>query len=143
MNALFVGWETKMKKLAFAIVLCATLGSSSAFAQTALPSTRPNLVSVQQDAVLSSKLIGLDVYDGANDKVGVITDLILEKSDLAGYILSVGGLLGVGDHYVAVSPGSIGYAYNDADKKWKATINVTKDDLKAAPQFFYEGKFKR
>ena len=49
----------------------------------------------------------------------------------------------MGEHYVAVSPSSVGLAYNDADKKWRATINVTKDQLKAAPQFAYDGKFKR
>ena len=84
----------------------------------------------------------MNVYDGANANVGEIKDLVIEKGMLAGYILSVGGFLGMGEHYVAVSPSTIGLAYNDTDKKWKATINATKDELKAAPQFNYDGKFK-
>lgn len=112
-------------------------------AQTAVPATAAKVMPVSASASLSYNLIGLDVYDGAAAKVGEIKDLVIEKGMLAGYILSVGGFLGMGEHYVTVSPSTVGLAYNETDKKWKATINATKDELKAAPQFKYEGKFKR
>ena len=88
-------------------------------------------------------VIGPHVRIGAGTTVGEIKDLVLVNNQLAGYILSVGGFLGMGEHYVAVTPGTVGLAYNEADKKWKGTINATKDELKAAPQFTYDGKFKR
>ena len=132
-----------MRKLVLALVSLSLLGSSAAFAQTAVPATATKMINVPSNATLSYNLIGLNVYDGANTSVGEIKDLVIEKSTLVGYILSVGGFLGMGEHYVAVSPSSVGLAYNDADKKWRATINVTKDQLKAAPQFAYDGKFKR
>lgn len=51
----------------------------------------------------SSKLIGVNVYNDANDKVAEIEDIIIDKSGkVANVILSVGGFLGVGEHYVAV-----------------------------------------
>jgi hypothetical protein len=62
---------------------------------------------------------------------------------MASYILSVGGFLGMGTHYVAVSPASLAITWNETDKKWNARINATKDQLKAAPQFKYEGRFAK
>lgn len=138
-----------MRTLALALAASAafaagpTLVGPPAFAQTAVPAPGAKTMRVPPDATLSYNLIGLNVYDGANADVGEIKDLVIERGQLAGYILSVGGFLGMGEHYVAVSPGTIGLAYNDTDKKWKATINATKDELKAAPQFAYEGRFKR
>ena len=34
-------------------------------------------------------------------------------------------------------------SYNEIDRKWKATMNTSKEMLKAAPEFKYDGKFKR
>ena len=132
-----------MRKFAYALIATSALMSGAAIAQTAVPAPGAKVMTVPQTATLSYNLIGLDVYDGANAKVGEIKDLVIERGALAGYILSVGGFLGMGEHFVAVSPSTIGLAYNESDKKWKATINATKDELKAAPQFKYDGKFKR
>src|SRR5450631_883629 len=52
----------------------------------------------------SSKLIGVDVYNEANEKVGDVQELILDKSGkIENVVLGVGGFLGMGEHYVAVS----------------------------------------
>ena len=49
------------------------------------------------------KLAGVDVYNEANEKIGDINDVILDKSGKAEkVILGVGGFLGMGEHYVAV-----------------------------------------
>ena len=132
-----------MRKLAYALVAFSAITSATALAQTPVPAPGANVMTVPQDATLSYNLIGLNVYDGANANVGEIKDIVIEKGQLIGYILSVGGFLGMGEHYVAVTPGTVGLAYNATDKKWNATINATKDELKAAPQFVYDGKFKR
>jgi PRC-barrel domain len=129
------------KRFAFGLAAAAVMATAS-FAQTTTPSPTAQYSSVSSDAVLSYNLIGLNVQDGANNTVGQIKDLVLEKGQLAGYILSVGGFLGMGEHYVVVQPASIGLTWDQSDKKWKATINATKDELKAAPEFKYEGKFK-
>ena len=124
-----------MKKISGLLVAVALLAPTASFAQSAMPATDTKVITVPQDATLSYNLIGLNVYDGANANVGEIKDLIIEKSQLAGYVLSVGGFLGMGEHYVAVGPNAVGLTYNATDKKWKAAINLTKDQLKAAPQF--------
>jgi sporulation protein YlmC with PRC-barrel domain len=52
----------------------------------------------------SSKLIGVDVYNAANEKIGDIEELILDKSGkIEHVVLGVGGFLGMGEHYVAVA----------------------------------------
>jgi hypothetical protein len=51
----------------------------------------------------ASKLVGVNVYNDSNDKIGDINDVILDKSGKAAMvILGVGGFLGMGEHYVAV-----------------------------------------
>ena len=52
----------------------------------------------------ASKLAGVNVYNEANEKIGDINDVILDKSGkAANVILGVGGFLGMGEHLVAVS----------------------------------------
>lgn len=52
----------------------------------------------------ASKLAGVNVYNAANEKIGDINDVILDKSGkAASVVLAVGGFLGMGEHYVAVS----------------------------------------
>ncbi|OYY26724.1 MAG: photosystem reaction center subunit H, partial [Azorhizobium sp. 35-67-15] len=52
------------------------------------------------------------------------------------------GFLGMGERYVIVRPNAVQIAYSEADKKWSAMMNATKDQLKAAPEFKYEGRWK-
>ena len=52
----------------------------------------------------ASKLVGVNVYNDANEKIGDINDVILDKSGkVENVILGVGGFLGMGEHYVAVA----------------------------------------
>ncbi len=117
----------------------ATLPLTAALAQAANPAPAVQFTKPQSDAVLSKDLIGLNLYNGANQDVGEIKDLVLDNGALKGYILSVGGFLGMGTHYVAVSPSSIAVNYDANDKKWQGKINATKDQLKSAPEFTYQG----
>ena len=87
---------------------------------------------------LSSNVIGLDVYNEEKRNIGTIKDIALDANGLNGYIVNVGGFLGMGDHYVVVRPSAIGF--NDKDNKWHATMNVNADQLKAAPEYKYSSK---
>jgi len=52
----------------------------------------------------ASKLVGVDVYNEANEKIGDINEMILDKSGkVTNVIIGVGGFLGMGEHYVAVA----------------------------------------
>ena len=67
------------------------------------------------------------------------TDIeICDTVRLNGYIVSVGGFLGMGDHYVVVRPSAINFDVKD--NKWHAPMNANADQLKAAPEYKYSGK---
>ena len=51
----------------------------------------------------ASKLISLNVYNAQNEKIGDITQLMLDKSGkIDSVVIGVGGFLGMGQHDVAV-----------------------------------------
>ena len=89
--------------------------------------------------MLSSKVVGTDIHNSANQDIGTIKDVAYSGANIKAYILAVGGLLGVGDHYVAVNPSAIHLSYDGNAKTWHATMNATADQLKAAPEFKYMG----
>jgi sporulation protein YlmC with PRC-barrel domain len=123
-----------------AILLALALGAATsvAVAQTAV--TR--FVSMQSGDMLSSNVVGLDVYDNANTNIGKVQDIAFDSTKtVKAYVLSVGGFLGMGKHYVAVDPDAVKIKYDGNDKKWHANMNATKDELKAAPEFKYEGQW--
>ena len=92
---------------------------------------------VPAKAELTSKVVGLDVYNNANQNIGTIKDVAYNGTSLNGYIIGVGGFLGMGDHYVAVRPSAIKLSYDAKDKKWHASMDANADQLKAAPEFKY------
>jgi hypothetical protein len=99
-------------------------------------------VSISQNEKLSSNLVGLDVYNASNQDIGQIKDLAVGPAGrTTAYIVSVGGLLGVGTHYVAINPSDIKVSYNTSDQKWHATTAATSDQLKSAPEFQYTGRW--
>jgi sporulation protein YlmC with PRC-barrel domain len=51
----------------------------------------------------SSKMIGLNVYNNANEKIGDINEILLDPAGkVAGVVIGVGGFLGMGEHDVLV-----------------------------------------
>lgn len=120
-----------------------TLIGSIAHAQTAETTTTETFVAVQPTDVLSYNLIDRDVTNNAGDTIGEIKDLVISGGNLSGYIVSVGGFLGMGEHYVMVNPKAVKITYNENDKKWTAVMNATKEELQKAPEFKYEGRWQR
>lgn len=83
----------------------------------------------------ASKLIGTNVYNLANENVGEVEDLIIDNGKtVKAVVISVGGFLGIGDHNIAVQPGSV-ILSERTDGSARVVINTTKDDLKKAPAF--------
>jgi PRC-barrel domain protein len=123
--------------LFIAVPAFALAGVAGSFAQSA-----SDTISVDGADRLSTNVVGLEVYDGQKNDVGKIQDIVWsDGKTLKGYILSVGGFLGLGTHYVAVDPAVVAVVYDADNKKWRATTTVTKDELKAAPEFKYEGQW--
>src|ERR1700728_1832028 len=95
--------------------LAAALLTTALFACTASAQTTSNKTAADRAASESaashregewraSKLVGVNVYNEANEKIGDINDVILDKAGkVENVILGVGGFLGMGEHYVAVA----------------------------------------
>src|SRR5262245_59701159 len=81
----------------------------------------------------ASKVIGAAVVNDANETVGKVDDIII-GADLRPYVvLSVGGFLGVGNKLVVLPCEQL----NTTNSKLSLP-GVTKDALKALPDFKYE-----
>jgi sporulation protein YlmC with PRC-barrel domain len=160
-----------------------SLMSSAALAQTAQPNNGPAATTVpgtvpttvtstkwmSQEAAgqwRTSKMIGLNIYNDANEKIGSISELIVDRSgQLEAVVVGVGGFLGMGEHDVAVPYGQIHWVYQPVASSGPGTtpmttgaastanrnaedprsypdhavLNMTKEQLKTAPAF----KFSR
>ena len=96
--------------------------------------------SVPANDELSSKVVGLDVYNNDHQNIGTIKDVAYNGTSVSGYILGVGGFLGMGDHYVAVHPSAVKLGYDTKDSKWHATMDANAGQLKSAPEYKYPSK---
>ena len=108
----------------------------------------------------ASKLIHMNVYNGQNEKIGDIKELMLDKSGkVTNVAIGVGGFLGMGERDVAVkfdqlkwsnepvkstssaASSTTGSAQSqpNRDRNYPdhAMLDATKDQLKAMPQFDY------
>jgi sporulation protein YlmC with PRC-barrel domain len=157
----------KSKYLAAALLGTALL-TGAAFAQNATTDrSNVNTAVHKEGQWRSSKLIGVNVYNDNNEKIGDINELIIDKSGkVDDVVLGVGGFLGMGEHDVAVKFGELKWvdapvksttssnttrgdttttgaasntAANTKDRNYPdhAVLNATKDQLKSMPEFKY------
>jgi hypothetical protein len=114
----------------------------------------PKFIQTQgADKWVFSRFKGTDVLGPDNAKVGSITDLLFDHSGkIDGLIVGVGGFLGIGEKNVAIDmsafqvvpygsggtsgPASAAIADNDPTHV-NLKVSLTKDELKAAPDFEY------
>ncbi|NEU13601.1 PRC-barrel domain containing protein [Methylobacterium sp. BTF04] len=103
---------------------------------------RPTFVVQNPSDMVTSKLVGLTIQNGANETIGEIADVVLdEKSTVKSWVVGVGGFLGIGTKYVAIDPSALKLSRVDS-ATLKATIDTNKDQLRAAPEYIYLGKTK-
>jgi hypothetical protein len=119
------------------VLLAAPVLAQSNSATTGNAPADAKFSTVSKDEMFSSKLKGLTVTNQKDESIGDITDLAIKNHQVDALILSVGGFLGMGEHYVAVSPTSVNLRYDAKNDKWLASMNTTKEALKAAPEFKY------
>lgn len=85
----------------------------------------------------AANLIGMNVVNNANDKVGTINDLMIDMSN--GHVryaaLSVGGLAGIGDSMYAVAWNQFRWKHNAQDDKNELVLNVDPNLLKDVKGF--------
>jgi sporulation protein YlmC with PRC-barrel domain len=157
-----------MKKFLVAGLLASTI-VLPALAQNAKPAApaASETTATHADVWRSSKLIGVNVYNDKNEKLGDINEILLDKTGkVDGIVIGVGGFLGLGEHDIKVEMSKLkfvdepmrnaatpaksdnttgsnanGNTAKTARDHWypdHAVLNgATKESLKALPQFKY------
>ena len=128
-----------LRKLALSASVLALAGSL-AVAQAETMTNSPSGRSIAAPSSLStmhwlaSDIYKADVYDNAENKIGVVTDLIMDTSgNVTTAVVGVGGFLGAGKKDVAVPFKDLKVMSRDG-KDW-LVLNQTKDQLKMAPAY--------
>jgi len=170
--------EVTMKRFHLITLGAATLLSTTVLAQQSPPAPAPtpspttnattNVAPMKHTGEWrASKVIGLDIYNSQNEKIGDINEILIDKDGkVAGYVVGVGGFLGMGEHDVLVKMDQIKFVSETVkrsesassttrsdvrpstdrrvertvDEKWypdHGIMNATKDQLKALPEFKY------
>jgi sporulation protein YlmC with PRC-barrel domain len=100
---------------------------------TAIAVPADELVILSKGWSATKQIIGKDVYNDKNEKVGVVNDLIIAPDKAVSYaIIGAGGFLGMGEHDVAIRVNNFKLA------EGKITLpGATKEAVKAMPAFEY------
>jgi sporulation protein YlmC with PRC-barrel domain len=128
-----------LNKLALSASVLALAGSLAvAQAETMTnPSTGRSIASPSSLSTmhwLASDIYKADVYDNAENKIGVVTDLIMDNGgNVTTAVVGVGGFLGAGKKEVAVPFKDLKVVSRDG-KDW-LILNQTKEQLEAAPAY--------
>lgn len=84
--------------------------------------------------VRAHEIIGMPVSGRDNAQIGEIRDLIFDRQNrLIGFVLSTGGVLGIGTRDVAVPPDAIRFQGVPGERT--AHIAMTESELAGAPEF--------
>ncbi|MDE1158469.1 MAG: PRC-barrel domain-containing protein [Neorhizobium sp.] len=94
-------------------------------------------VEIKDTDLVTSKLVGVEIYNKQNDDIGKISDVVIGNGkSVIGIVASVGGFLGMGTSYVVLDPASV--ALNNDNGTWKAYVDTNKDALSKAPKLDYD-----
>jgi hypothetical protein len=105
-------------------------------AEGAAPPADMEFLQVQEEAqfLANDEVIGADVHNEMDEKVGSIADLVMDQDQkLVGVVLSVGGFLGIGEKWVAVPVEQIDFP--SAEQPARLLAAVTEEQLTNAPDF--------
>jgi sporulation protein YlmC with PRC-barrel domain len=142
-----------LKTGASVVALMLVLGVAGAVAQTTAPQQRPapgapsaaevpkmpvtgQIVVQDANTILAKEFIGLTVYAPDKEKIGKISDLILSKDakTVEGFVIGVGGFLGIGEKSVALKMDRLKVNHDPQDGL-QLTMDVKKEELANAPSF--------
>jgi hypothetical protein len=134
----------KTEVSAAALALALMCGAAAA-QQVAPPEMRPEkprtpvagqIVAQPEESVLARDVIGQTVTAPDNTKIGTVSDLVLSKDgrSVEGFVIGVGGFLGIGEKNVALKMDELKMA-PAADGSVRLTADLKKDELANAPAF--------
>ncbi|MBN8956886.1 MAG: PRC-barrel domain-containing protein [Rhizobiales bacterium] len=97
------------------------------------PAPEPSAVVI--DKQYAQGLLGKEVRSAANEDMGRVVDVIVDRSGgVRAAIIDFGGFLGVGSRKIAVDWSVLNFAAI-ADKRSVVMLALTRDQVKAAPEY--------
>ena len=136
--------------VAAALLATPALAQTTTAPQTGAPAATTTMNQAATGQWRASKLIGVDVYNNQNEKLGEISELIMNSNgQIAGAVIGVGGFLGMGERDVMVPLSQLRFtnegtsttgSARDGERRWypeRAVMNTNKDQLKGMPEFKY------
>jgi hypothetical protein len=95
------------------------------------------MTTVPTDGATVTNYYKQSVYDPSGNKVGDVSDLIVEKGGrITAAMVGVGGFLGIDEKNVAIAFDAL--RASRKNNVWHLTVNTTKDELERAPGFRYD-----
>ncbi|WP_425426624.1 PRC-barrel domain-containing protein [Alkalimonas amylolytica] len=95
---------------------------------------RGHISSAPSDGMHASNLIGTNVRTNDNEDIGSVDDLVIDDNGrVVAILVSVGGFLGMGQKDVAIGWDNV--TRSGSSDKQELRVDVTRDDLRAAPTF--------
>ena len=120
--------------------LLASVAIFPAFAQSnppapAAPAASTMTAPVTQSGVWrASKLIGVNVYNDQDEKLGDISEILLDKSGkVEGVVIGVGGFLGMGEHDIKVDISKLMFVDEPVKTSATTTTSTTGTGLTTRP----------
>ena len=128
-----------MKRILAVALLGTAMIGGAAFAQSTQPADRaaPAATAAHStDAKMAfkgnwraSKLMGLNVYNENNEKLGDINELLIDKSGkINAVVIGIGGFLGMGEHDIAVSMDKLKFVEEPVRTSSTSTTTTTARD---------------
>ena len=89
----------------------------------------------QAEEMLASTLLGTSVYNGENQSLGEINDILFDADgQLRTVVIGVGGFLGIAERDVAVPWKALGVS-QDENQDLMLRLDVSREQLENAPEF--------
>jgi len=115
-------------------LLATTLLSGLAFAQSTTPTPNSTATTVAPKSPSgqwrASKVIGVNIYNEQDEKLGAISEVILDPAGkVTGYVVGVGGFLGIGERDILVEPTKIKFV----NEPVRSVSNTTGNPPAGAP----------
>ena len=120
------------------MAMMGTFGAGAAYAQTTPPVNAEQKATIGKtmpaQGTTASKLIGRNVQNNQNETIGEIKSIYLNKDGKVDSVMvGVGGFLGMGEREVRLAWKDLHITNNGE----KVTVDMTKDQLKAQPEYKY------
>jgi sporulation protein YlmC with PRC-barrel domain len=89
-----------------------------------------------QEQLTADTLMGANVWDGQNQQIGQVEDLVLaaDGAQIEAIVLDVGGFIGIGTHRVALNLQEVDIFWGDAQQEVRVQVPMTQEQLEQMPE---------